>query len=749
MDQLRRDFLTDLFNQYEEHGVGYCLLRNCENLPEQLESDDIDIRISRSKRQTNRKIINSLVRKHGLHVYDFLSNERVDQFGFAKRISPPELFVLRLDYYDLELYGVRLLSGSEMLKTRNAYRNFYIASDTFKFLDKFLFNYLLDRPLPDRYHAEFRKIVIDQKESLMVEVSKVFGKTAGESIISHICDNGFTDLPLMRKKTLILILFRLALKNPLHHLWHIPLFWWHWFRHVIVPKGEFMSISGPDGCGKTTVLELAKEHLRELLGFRPTNYGHFRPSVLPRIARLAERAGALETVDEDYSSPHRAKPSGPIGSLARFSYYLLDYLWGYFVKIRPALVRREVVIYDRYLFDMVADPGRSRIALPGWLRKAVLSIVPLPHTAIFVHVPAQVAQERKAELTFEEIEQLNGNYLQLVRTGRMQLLENNDTAEIAAAKLVDLMIERRRRRLGLDGQFPFGHICPSSPETTSKLICEIAGNYPDKLAGGMKIVFFRNDDVGLFSSEPICSRLIRLTELFVHENVPVSHSVVPAAVNDETVKWLLDMKSRYPDLIGIDQHGYAHASYGAGEFGGNRSYADQKRDIAAGLALMEDYFGSAFSRCFSMPKVRYNVHTKRVCDELGFKVFSGGVSPRIYARVFNKLGRAMNLNILGPKEVSYHKRTDFLQRGFNIPEISVSVDVVKNYGTKTARSIDAILDRYSQCEKCFDVIGIMVHHWVFDSDEKISVLKGLIKALKGNSSVKFRLLEQVFDEFCQ
>jgi thymidylate kinase len=225
-------------------------------------------------------------------------------------------------------------------------------------------------------------------------------------------------------------------------------------KHSITPTGEFVSVSGPDGCGKTTVLELATEQLEKLFGAAPNNHGHFRPTVLPRIAQVAKRAGAIAAVDEDYASPHRGKPSGFIGSLFRFSYYLLDYLYGYFVKIRPALVRRELVIYDRYYFDMVADPGRSRIALPNWLRKAALSIIPLPHTAFFVHVPADVVRSRKQELPLEKIEKLKAAYLDMAASSRLLILENSGSAEAAAAKLVDTVIERRRKRLKLDRIYP-------------------------------------------------------------------------------------------------------------------------------------------------------------------------------------------------------------------------------------------------------------------------------------------------------
>lgn len=449
------EFLSDLFAEYDRHEVVYCLLRNFKTLPERLESRDVDVLISAASKQKNREIISGLVRKYGVVIYNHYVDERFDQFFLFRRDSDNEFFELKLDFFfESELYGVRLLSGEEILLSRYRYRNFYVAHDVHRVLDKWLFIHLVGAQLPEKYHPDFKEVFIAHRESLTKTLVNIFGRSSAEQLVSLTCTQGFTGLPQVRRGALFLHLLRLAGSKPFYHLWHVPLFFWYRLKYTLFPQGEFVSLSGPDGCGKTTVLELAIVQLEKLFGLVTENQGHFRPAILPRIAQIAKSAGALENVDEDYASPHRGRPSGWFGSLARFFYYLLDYLWGYFVRIRPALVRRELVIFDRYYFDMVADPGRSRIALPVWLRRAALSLIPLPHTAFFVHVPAEVVRQRKQELPLEMIAQLNDLYLQMGDSSRMQILENNDSAEAAAAKLVDMVIARRRKRLKLDRMYP-------------------------------------------------------------------------------------------------------------------------------------------------------------------------------------------------------------------------------------------------------------------------------------------------------
>lgn len=81
------------------------------------------------------------------------------------------------------------------------------------------------------------------------------------------------------------------------------------------------------------------------------------------------------------------------------------------------------------------------------------------------------------------------------------------------------------------------------------------------------IFFFRNDDL----RNKLDDSLIKITDLFIKYNIPITHSVEPANVSEEVVKWLVDVKKKYPDLIEIMQHGYEHKiknNFKKGEFGG-------------------------------------------------------------------------------------------------------------------------------------------------------------------------------------
>ena len=119
------------------------------------------------------------------------------------------------------------------------------------------------------------------------------------------------------------------------------------------------------------------------------------------------------------------------------------------------------------------------------------------------------------------------------------------------------------------------------------------------------ILFFRNDDV----RGTIDSSLVKLTDLFIKHEIPITHAVEPANLTLQVFNWLIDKQNHYPHLVEVMQHGYDHTiknKYKLGEFGGQRVYDEQYNDIKKGKDLMDKYFGDLWFRAFNFPFGREN-----------------------------------------------------------------------------------------------------------------------------------------------
>jgi len=439
-------FLTELFGLYNKNNINYCILRNYETLPDYMRSSDLDILISRKDRKTNKKIIFDVCNKHNLVIYYYYNDERFEQFYLYQRLN--DLFLKMDFFFESELYGVKLIEGKEILKTKKPYKNFYIADDSYRFLDKWLYVYLLNARLPEKYHQEFRQIVLREKETISRVLNGILGKEERKNILNTISKNGFNGLPRVNRMKRLVTLIQCAAKDPLFHLWHIPSFFYYRLKYFLFPQGEFISLSGPDGSGKTTILELALKDLNRAFRMSKNNLFHFRPSLFPRIAEIGTKTRVIASIDENYQNPHRAKTSNFLGSLFRLIYYSADYMLGYFIKVRPKLVRRELVIFDRYFYDMIADPERSRISLPFWLLKLFSYFIPSPKSPFFIHTETEKIIERKGELTKEKANMLNKRYIKLTRCNKFMIVVNNDEVpEKAAREIVETIIKRRTERI--------------------------------------------------------------------------------------------------------------------------------------------------------------------------------------------------------------------------------------------------------------------------------------------------------------
>ncbi|PYV70462.1 MAG: hypothetical protein DMG97_19215, partial [Acidobacteria bacterium] len=127
-------------------------------------------------------------------------------------------------------------------------------------------------------------------------------------------------------------------------------------RRWLQPTGLLVAVTGPDGAGKSTLIE----HLAQAVGpaFDSHRLFQWRPMLLWR-----------RKTTRDTTRPHSLPPHGRWWSVARLFAYLLDYWLGYWFVIRPVLARSGLVVFDRYFDDVLIDAKRYRYGGPLWLAR--------------------------------------------------------------------------------------------------------------------------------------------------------------------------------------------------------------------------------------------------------------------------------------------------------------------------------------------------------------------------------------------
>jgi len=166
---------------------------------------------------------------------------------------------------------------------------------------------------------------------------------------------------------------------------------------ILQPTGLVISFMGPDGCGKTTVVNGVKFDLKE--AFRQGKQFHLFPKEIDDVTPTTD--------------PHALKARGYIGSLFKLFYFLGLYTIAYWHKIYPLKVRSTLVIFDRYYHDLWVDPTRYRHGAGKKWIKLIGYFIPKPDLWILLDAPANVIQQRKSEVSLDETTRQVKAYRQL------------------------------------------------------------------------------------------------------------------------------------------------------------------------------------------------------------------------------------------------------------------------------------------------------------------------------------------------
>lgn len=177
------------------------------------------------------------------------------------------------------------------------------------------------------------------------------------------------------------------------------------FKRFVQPTGLFVVVLGPDGCGKSTLANQLPQDLNR--AYRKIWQFHWRPGLLPKLGKTGTSAGSGGSLQPPTESSYRGWVS-----LARFVYYWLDFVLGYWLVIYPRKAQTTLVIGERYFPDVLVNPARYGFAVPHWLMRLAAQAVPAPDILILLSDNPAAIHARKDELTVAQIEHLLNAYRQ-------------------------------------------------------------------------------------------------------------------------------------------------------------------------------------------------------------------------------------------------------------------------------------------------------------------------------------------------
>lgn len=399
-------YLSSFFHELNSNEINYCVLRNYETLPDSIPGSDVDLLVSKKGRSLLIEKIKETAERQGWEIDSrYKKSYRIDHIRLCHTGSNTT-DIIRFDVMDdIGLGFFRVLEGNPILSERKRRGANYIVDEESEALINIL-NALYARKRLKKKYLEQARAILNTENNIEKSLNSLIGKTNTEGVIESVTNNEIVFRP--DKFTWILVKnnrWRVAgmAADVLYNLASRV------FRYIN-PPGRMIVILGPDGVGKSTVAEKVANSLSA--AFSGTHVFHLRPMMIPSLSRFKRDRSNQNTVNT--VSVDDRKPTLLL-SLIRVLYYGFDYVFGYWIKIRPLLAKGSLIVFDRYFFDYYVDKKQKAVDLPENVLCRIFSVFPGPERVFVLQASPQDIHKRRADLSLAEIEHQNYGYMNLMR----------------------------------------------------------------------------------------------------------------------------------------------------------------------------------------------------------------------------------------------------------------------------------------------------------------------------------------------
>ena len=137
-------------------------------------------------------------------------------------------------------------------------------------------------------------------------------------------------------------------------------------------------------------------------------------------------------------NPHKLKKKQlKIISFLRLLIWFFLYKLFFYFNVKK---KKQIIIFDRYVHDIIIDPIRYRFNLSSKLKKKILSFFPEPHLWIILNVDPKIAYKRKKEISLKETIRQSNEYIKFKNKKKNSILVNtSNSIDKSASKILKEM----------------------------------------------------------------------------------------------------------------------------------------------------------------------------------------------------------------------------------------------------------------------------------------------------------------------
>ena len=447
------NIFTRFVEKLNSEKIRYFVLRNYEGLPETNTSKDVDIIVEPGFLKKSKELLLDTYEEEGMNRYYEVQFGHVHCFH---GMCVPNQMGIHIDL--IEGYfakGYEVYSFKELYSHVVKYKNFYVLDELMNGMMLLVYKQFGYRKpvLKEKYRKEIKETYEKYSEEFEKELVRITNKKLGKEIIDLIKTNDFDSVLALNKKFTRSLRWYVIKRKPFKTFGCSIQFFCQKVWRVVIAYRKYkrvIAIIAPDGAGKTTFIDELKKQLDNYYVADDSDERfhlyHFRPEIFRNLGEVGEKMGMMEQ-DKDFTTPHRSDAANPVSSFFRISYYTLDYLIGWQKCIRKDVHYDKYSIFDRYSYDFIVDPVRSRINLPKWIRRFFVRLTPQPQIVFVLCADAKVIYERKQELELEEIERQLKEYKQLAeKRKRFHEIDADQPVEQMADEAMEIILDKYTKK---------------------------------------------------------------------------------------------------------------------------------------------------------------------------------------------------------------------------------------------------------------------------------------------------------------